>query len=64
MLRGLDVGLREQSKMTVTFVALQIRKMGTAIYRDAKSNSMRAGVWGLPAGDAEYTAGYAKLESR
>lgn len=43
----------EQSKMTIKFPALQIRKMGTAIYVYGKSNFMRSGVWGLPIGNVE-----------
>lgn len=37
------MGMREQSRMTIKFLALVTGKMG-----DGKGNSMRSGVWRLP----------------
>lgn len=56
--------IKEQSRMTIKFLALVTGEMGIAIYKDGKSNFMKLTVWGLPIRDVEYIAGYVNMKLR
>lgn len=56
--------IKEQSRMTIKFLALVTGEMGIAIYKDGKSNFMKLTVWGLSIRDVEYVAGYVNMKLR